>query len=406
MNYQGSCGYVAIGMLLSYYDTFLNDDIIPEQYDITSNGDNGNVNQRHNSPGVQRDIIVNPNSLTNTSYGASMSANDYYNYMSSISNQSLHAKLLTIGANKGYYNFNPSENELPAEISMLGIKNVLEQYFQDVLMFQDNDYSISLVVSNVRNFVIQNLRNNNPVLLGISGIRGGHAVIAYDYDLENDLIYCHFGWGANKTHRTIESEYFFNYDCAIALTFNMTHSHTNNYSITTVNNSIPSTNYYCYDSNLINIVNHTYNYRYLLYSNTSHKAFCECGESITLLHNMVSGTCSQCGYSHTHEYNWIYKDHISHIGTCNCGSSGVIRPHVVRESDIIDNKANCLECGYLLDLSIDSARIELKNINIKYSINGSYIYESGIVILVNEDINAYFNGTLAFYDEDKIPQNK
>lgn len=136
MNYQGSCGYVAIGMLLSYYDTFLNDDIIPEQYDISSNGNNGNVNQRHNSPGVQRDIIVNPNSLTNTSYGASMSANDYYNYMSSISNQSLHAKLLTIGANKGYYNFNPSENELPAEISMLGIKNVIEQYFQDVLMFQ------------------------------------------------------------------------------------------------------------------------------------------------------------------------------------------------------------------------------------------------------------------------------
>ena len=28
MNYQGSCGYVALGMKLSYYDTFLNDDDI------------------------------------------------------------------------------------------------------------------------------------------------------------------------------------------------------------------------------------------------------------------------------------------------------------------------------------------------------------------------------------------
>lgn len=28
-NDKGSCVYVSIGMLLSYYDTFLNDDIIP-----------------------------------------------------------------------------------------------------------------------------------------------------------------------------------------------------------------------------------------------------------------------------------------------------------------------------------------------------------------------------------------
>ncbi|MBR2968200.1 MAG: hypothetical protein IKC35_05460, partial [Clostridia bacterium] len=27
-NYQKSCGYVALGMLLSYYDTYLDDDII------------------------------------------------------------------------------------------------------------------------------------------------------------------------------------------------------------------------------------------------------------------------------------------------------------------------------------------------------------------------------------------
>ena len=31
VNYKGSCGYVAIAMLLSYYDTALCDAIIPEQ---------------------------------------------------------------------------------------------------------------------------------------------------------------------------------------------------------------------------------------------------------------------------------------------------------------------------------------------------------------------------------------
>ena len=33
MNFLGSCGYVGIDMLLSYYDTYLSDNIVPEQYD-------------------------------------------------------------------------------------------------------------------------------------------------------------------------------------------------------------------------------------------------------------------------------------------------------------------------------------------------------------------------------------
>ena len=32
-NTIGSCGYVAIDMLLCYYDTYLNDDIVPDDYD-------------------------------------------------------------------------------------------------------------------------------------------------------------------------------------------------------------------------------------------------------------------------------------------------------------------------------------------------------------------------------------
>lgn len=38
VNYKGSCGYVAMAMLLSYYDTYISDDIVDEQYDIVSSG--------------------------------------------------------------------------------------------------------------------------------------------------------------------------------------------------------------------------------------------------------------------------------------------------------------------------------------------------------------------------------
>ena len=39
----------------------------------------------------------------------------------------------------------------------------------------------------------------------------------------------------------------------------------------------------------------------------------------------------------------------------------------------------------------------------KVSANGSYILPNGIVVLVDEDIEAYLNGTLIFYDGDDIP---
>ena len=51
MNYKGSCGYVAIGMMLSYYDTLLSDDIIPERYDVNSVGTTKSLTQSRNIKG-------------------------------------------------------------------------------------------------------------------------------------------------------------------------------------------------------------------------------------------------------------------------------------------------------------------------------------------------------------------
>ena len=43
VNYKNSCGYIALGMILSYYDTYLYDGIIPEQYDAISVGTEYNM---------------------------------------------------------------------------------------------------------------------------------------------------------------------------------------------------------------------------------------------------------------------------------------------------------------------------------------------------------------------------
>ena len=39
----------------------------------------------------------------------------------------------------------------------------------------------------------------------------------------------------------------------------------------------------------------------------------------------------------------------------------------------------------------------------RVSVNGSYILPSGIVVLVEEDEEAYFAGTLVFYEKENLP---
>lgn len=109
--------------------------------------------------------------------------------------------------------------------------------------------------------------------------------------------------------------------------------------------------------------------------------------------------------AHTHIYDdWQYYSHSSHISACKCGRTAFEKaPHTIRTSDIVNFHAPCLGCHYLLDLREDVA-ISPYGSGLKVSVNGSYICPSGIVVLVDEDVDAYFAGTLRFYDQDQLPQ--
>ena len=117
-----------------------------------------------------------------------------------------------------------------------------------------------------------------------------------------------------------------------------------------------------------------------------------------------SGTISITIEPHSHSYDWwTYYNSSTHIQCCSCGLRGIATAvHAIRSSDIVDNKAACLGCGRMLDLNSDTATITPDNAA-KISVNGSYILPSGIIILVDEDVEAYLNGTLVFYDKDELP---
>ena len=119
-------------------------------------------------------------------------------------------------------------------------------------------------------------------------------------------------------------------------------------------------------------------------------------------HKWINGACAICGYAHDHTYTYRYKTGRQHIRTCVCGETST-EPHFINSSQIIDGRyATCLGCKRMLDLNVDNATILPTSIT-KFSINGSYILPNGIVVLVEEDIEAYMNGTLVFYDKDDLP---
>ena len=149
--------------------------------------------------------------------------------------------------------------------------------------------------------------------------------------------------------------------------------------------------------------NVTQNYSYVLLDGEKHMV----SNNISgLYYNFTeehtsSMKCNKCDYMHAHNFNrWVYYSNIAHIEACDCLAMGVVtRPHVVRLSEIINNKAICLECGRLMDLNRDLANVY--SINIEYSVNGSYILPNGVLILVDEDVDSYFAGTLRFYKKDE-----
>ncbi|MBQ7914698.1 MAG: hypothetical protein IJZ28_03915 [Clostridia bacterium] len=341
-NYKGTCGYVAIGMLLSYYDTFYDDNIIPEQYDVVSLGTGTNMITRRNSPGVVRDYIVSPYDSTDITYGFDLTAEEYFAEMQDISDTSLHAKLITLGEELGYYNYDNDDG--PGGIT-LGIQlvNILNKYLTEIRDYtQTVAYTIypgsGTTHESIRNWVIFQLRINRPVILMLrNSDNKGHVVIAYDYDESTDSIYCHFGWDAGRTHINPETTEYNIFVDAYIVDWQGAHLHSNNYGVTSMVNGVTTTNYYCYDNPAIHTYHLGENGHVCITGtnngNGTHTGLCACGQTTTESHwyaedsysNITNTThkqtCAVCGYNTVVPHLWrvINKTVTGHVKQCNCG---------------------------------------------------------------------------------------
>ncbi len=118
--------------------------------------------------------------------------------------------------------------------------------------------------------------------------------------------------------------------------------------------------------------------------------------------NTTGGNSLSLSVSHEHTYScYEYYSSTLHIESCGCGTFGTTKSaHVVKASTLTSGLSDCLICGHLVPT--DGFGMIIKNVQ-KVSVNGSYILPNGIIVLVDEDVEAYLNGTLVFYDKDKVP---
>ena len=106
-------------------------------------------------------------------------------------------------------------------------------------------------------------------------------------------------------------------------------------------------------------------------------------------------------YYHDH-YSW--QSFIQHKAYCACGAYAN-RPHVTPSNAFQNGEqyAECSECHGLASVGIIYGMIQN---GFPYTLNGSFILPNGVIVLMDEDYEAYVNDTLVFIiPNDNIGEN-
>lgn len=183
-NYTGTCGFVALSMLLGYYDTFYNDNFIPN-HNITVNG-------------ASQSLLVKGKAT----YTGSTSHIPISNWsVMPGTTQAMHDLLY----NYGYYLWS-TQSGSPVVTSQLVA--TLNDYVDDYASILENNINIEAHYTNIN--IHSSLRNsiNNDKPSAVVIINGSytnpvnytsevvnfHTVVVYGYNFNTNQYVAHFGW--------------------------------------------------------------------------------------------------------------------------------------------------------------------------------------------------------------------
>lgn len=197
-NAYGTCGFVSIGMLLSFFDSYWNDSFIPDTYDVDSeylssrqpSADFDLIPSNSDSPGVR----FEPSTLFNNA-----SINEYLEIANSNKDSYFQFKLFDL-AKKCFGEMKFDEDNGTLGLNSQEIYEVLSYYIHDYRHFLDNEVTVNLFAtsdeSQMKTDVVRRIKNGNPVILVVKQPNStkAHSVVAYDYNSLTGDIYVHTWW--------------------------------------------------------------------------------------------------------------------------------------------------------------------------------------------------------------------
>ena len=186
-NTSGSCGYVAIGMVLSYYDTIWNDEIIPEKYDVPCYSDDTDFLSKRNSPGIKGNSHGGENDFEEMLISKAPTTN-----LSKPNTWHIDRRLIL-----NYY--------LQEEVGLSSNQYELLESYEGEVVVESNTGGIKSPTPIPRQNAIEWVKQGYPVIISMGKYDGGHVVVAYEYDEENDKLYAHWGH-SGSTHVCVEDE--------------------------------------------------------------------------------------------------------------------------------------------------------------------------------------------------------
>ena len=158
---------------------------------------------------------------------------------------------------------------------------------------------------------------------------------------------------------------------------------------------------------------HSYDYNYDSVSGTQHKAYCECGEYITVDHDCSTfinitdthhtSTCV-CGLTEEPEEHYYHhyarNDKFKHHVYCECGHYIGTSYHVVPAGNAFFKI--CIHCGERINMGetfvpVPGPGIQSVCQTTYITDAGSYVDGNGIIYLVESDMALYLAGELDVY---------
>lgn len=312
-NLYNSCTYVAAGALLSYYDSYLNDNFVPEKYEVHSYLKYKTLCQQYlsgdycESPGIINDKnamlelgdekIFDKIGIHNISEQISFYSSYYLQFY--LINLAKEKNLLTREFIFPDLNF---ENSARNILTLLNIYTTLI----DLPIIDSNQTLFSIKSSSEIDWLIETVKSGKPVICSLINDSGtsGHSAIAYDYvegyDDPIDGLVFHMGYSDAYayTFDTIKNETYYNQLGEITFLNEdlITYSHSQNYVIPDGSTTCMCTLHINPHSNLQRVpYNLGTHYYHCDYCNTDY--YEDHNFTSTTISDIIYLNCTSCGFT-------------------------------------------------------------------------------------------------------------